>query len=194
MSEKIGVIAILFTLLTVSSSPYPFILILCYVIHEGGHIFFAKICGVKLRKFKINSFRLKISYDFESVSYKKELLVSLGGIIFNFLFLMFPLAFDFRKSEGIVFYVLCNASLALMNLYPVSNLDGGRALKCILLLICSEDKASKIYNKISAFAVGILWVFAVYLQLVFDSNISLFFISVFLLVQICFSSEKICKK
>ncbi|MBQ8738260.1 MAG: site-2 protease family protein [Clostridia bacterium] len=194
MNEKIGVIAILFTLLSVSSSQYPLILILCYAIHEGGHLFFAKACGVKMRKFQMKLFRLRLSYDFEGVSYKKELVVSLGGIVFNLVFLALPLIFRLKMAEITVFYILCNASLALMNIYPVSSLDGGRVLRCLLLLIFQEERAIKIYNFISAFAVGVLWIFAVYLQLVFNSNVSLFFISVFLLVQICFSSEKLYKK
>ncbi len=194
MTEKIGVIAILFTLLSVSSSQYPLILVLCYAIHEGGHLFFAKVCGVKMRKFQMKLFRLRLSYDFDGVSYMKELIISLGGIAFNLIFLVLPLIFRLRMSEAIGFYILCNASLALMNIYPVSSLDGGRVLRCLLLLIFQEERAIKIYNFISAFAVGALWIFSIYLQLVFNSNVSLFFISVFLLVQICFSSEKLCKK
>ncbi|MBO5374708.1 MAG: site-2 protease family protein [Clostridia bacterium] len=186
IGEKIGFFAFFLTIMSVSSSPHPLLLGLCYLIHESGHLIFAKINGVGMNKLKIGSFRLSLSYDCSMVSYGKELLVCAGGIIFN---LAFFLVFNFfkSKSEGISFFAFCNLSLALMNLYPISTLDGGRILKCLSMLLFNAKRAEQICRVCSFFFAFILWLCAVYLQLVFDSNVSLFFISVFLLVELCFS-------
>ncbi|MBR2295923.1 MAG: site-2 protease family protein [Clostridia bacterium] len=187
IGEKIGFLAVLLTMMSISSSPYPMMLILAYIIHELGHIIIAKINHIPMRKFKIGSFRLSLSYDCSGVPYKKELFVCLGGIAFNLLFASLMAILKLYKYDSISFFILCNLSLALMNLYPVSTLDGGGILKCLLMMLFDTEKAEKISKIISLIAVFILWLCAVYLQLVFDSNISMLFISIFLLIELCFS-------
>jgi len=75
ISERLSIFAAIFTTLSLSTSPHPFILVLCYIIHEAGHIVFARIVGAKIKKFKIGSFHLSLSYDCSNLSYKKEILV-----------------------------------------------------------------------------------------------------------------------
>lgn len=187
IGEKIGFFAILFTMMSISSSPHPFVLIISYIIHELGHLICAKICGVGMSKFKVGSFHLSISYDCSSVSYQRELLVCAGGVLFNFTVAFLSFLLGVTKNETSYFFITCNLSLAIMNLYPISTLDGGGIVKCVTMLVFSESIAMKISKAVSFVAVFILWLCAVYLQLVFNSNISLFFISVFLLIELCFS-------
>ena len=51
--DKFAIFSLALTGLSISVSPHPMILIFTYIIHECGHIFFAKICGAGLKKFKI---------------------------------------------------------------------------------------------------------------------------------------------
>lgn len=187
IGEKIGFLALFFTMMSISSSPHPLMLILCYLIHEGGHMLFAKLNGVKMRKLRIGSFRLSLSYDCSCVSYKKELLVCAGGIVFN-LISFFIVELFFKSNPNLSFFAFCSLSLALMNLYPVSTLDGGRILKCICMIFFNEKISERASRAISFFFAFVLWLCAVYLQLVFNSNVSLLFISVFLLIELCFSN------
>ncbi|MBQ4584740.1 MAG: M50 family metallopeptidase [Clostridia bacterium] len=184
MSEKMGTLALVITMLSLSTSPHPFVLILCYGIHELGHLLFATLLGAKMRKFRVGAFHLSLSYDCSQIGYGRELLICLGGIIFNALATIIVLPF-INIIPNVDFFITCNLSLALMNLYPVSILDGGGALKSLLMLIVSEDKAEKISRGVSVFAIFLMWLVSIYLQLVFSSNVSLLFISILLLVELC---------
>ena len=187
ITETIGALALLFTMMSISLSPHPVLLIASYLIHELGHLFFAKINSVKMGKIKLGPFKMKLFYDCSSISYKRELLVCAGGIVFNLLCVIVTLPLK-SHFEAISFFCVCNLSLALMNFYPVSTLDGGRIMRCLFLIIFEEELATKICRVTSFLFAFFLWLFAVYLLLVLDSNASLFFISVFLLVELCFSA------
>lgn len=187
IGETIGIVAIFFTMMSISSSPYPIVLVISYIIHELGHITIAKINSVPMKKFKVGSFRLSLSYDCSGVSYKKEMSVCLGGILFNFAAALLAYLSGAGKIAVGGFFILCNISLALVNLYPVSVLDGGGILRCIFMMLFDEERAQRISKIISFISVFFLWLCAVYLQLVFDANISMLFISIFLLIELCFS-------
>jgi len=187
LSKYLAVIAALVTLLGISASAHPVVLILSYLIHELGHIALARLVGGKIKKMSVGVFKLALGYDASSLPYKKELLVCIGGIIFNLVSVFVTLLLFKERGEILSFFITCNISLALINLYPVSVLDGGRILKLTLLGIFSSERAEKISNTVSFVCALVLWLFAVYLQLVFSVNISTFIISVFLLIQLCFS-------
>ena len=93
----------------------------------------------------------------------------------------------FKFNENFAFLTVCNISLALMNLYPVTVLDGGGIVRCIVFRLTGGDTAKKITSAVSFVFVFFLWFFAVYLQLVFSSNVSVFLISVLLLIEFCFA-------
>jgi Zn-dependent protease len=188
IGEKISFLAIIFTMMSISSSPHPFILVACYVLHEFGHITFAKCVGANIEGMKKGILRLAISYDCSSISYFKELLVCAGGIIFNFIFALCAFVLGFGQTESGQFFILCNISLALMNFCPVTILDGGGIVRSFTLMICEQNTAEKICKTVSFIFAFILWFISVYLQLVFSANISFFLISVLLLIELCFSA------
>lgn len=187
LGEKLGFIALLFTMMSISSSPHPIILIICYGIHEIGHIAVAKAVGARVGKMRSGLFRLSISYDCSNISYGREMAVCAGGIIFNVSASLIAFILGISKYDLGKFFILCNLSLAIMNIYPISILDGGGILRCFFLTFFEPGKAKKICAFFSFFFAFVMWLCAVYLQLVFSSDISLFFISVFLLVELCFS-------
>ena len=182
--ELLSIIAMLFTLLGVSSSENPILLILAYSVHEAGHVFFSCIAGAKIRKIKGRVFKLSLVYDTGSISYLREALICSGGIIFNLITAFF--SYLCVKNPQSTFVIL-NFSLALMNLCPVSILDGGGILKSLLLIKTRQDVAEKICFCVSFAMAMIMWLITVYLQIVFMANVSLFLISVLLLIQLCFS-------
>ena len=187
LGEKIGFVLLLLTTMNISSSPHPLLLILCYLIHEAGHLFFAYTVGAEIKDFKASLLRLNIKYDCSKISYVREALVCGGGIIFNLLFAVIFAAPVFDFWENSVFLSVCNLSLAVMNLYPVTVLDGGGIVRCLVYRLTGGENAKNIISRVSFFFAFILWLFAVYLQLVFSSDISIFLISILLLVEFCFS-------
>lgn len=190
ISDKLAIFSLIFTVLSISVAPHPLILLITYALHELGHLFFASIVGAKIKRFKLGAFHLSLSYDCSELSYKKELLVSLGGIIFNIISAVLVLAIPILKGEVISYFVLCNFSLALMNLYPASVLDGNGALKSLLYMMLPQEKADKILGGVSIIAILAIWLISVYFQLIFSSNLSLLVISIVLLVELCFSVAK----
>lgn len=187
MSEKLGGVALVFTMIALGTSPHPVILVLCYLIHEAGHLVLSQIVGAKMKRFKIGALHLSLSYDSSGLSYGQEMAVQAGGIIFNLLSAVLVCPLPALKTEAWQFFTVCNFSLALMNLYPVSILDGGGLLKNAISLIWSGDVAEKASKIVSFIFAVFMWLVAVYLQIVFSSNLSLFIISVLLLVELCFS-------
>lgn len=187
LKEKLTLIALLFSMLSISASPNPIMLILVYVIHELGHILFAHMTGAKIKKMRGGVFHLSISYDTNELSYGREALVCLGGIIFNLTVALLTFLLNTKNNDTLSTFFVLNVSLALMNLYPVSILDGGGILKSLLLIKIREDVAEKICFAVSFVFAILLWLIAVYLQIVISANVSLFLISVLLLIQLCFS-------
>jgi len=187
LKEKLSLVAILFSMLSISASPHPIMLILAYIIHELGHIIFAHITGAKIKKMRGGVFHLSISYDTNELSYGKEALVCSGGIIFNLLSSLIIFLINAENSDTLSAFFTFNLALALMNLSPVSILDGGGILKSLLLMKAREDVAEKICFAVSFVFAILLWLIAVYMQIVISANISLFLISILLLIQLCFS-------
>ena len=187
IKEKLSFVALLFSLISISTSKNPFLLVLAYAVHELGHVLFAKMMGAKIIKIRGGVFHLSISYDTKNISYLKEAVVCAGGIIFNLIFAIIIFMLNTSKNDTLSTLFLFNISLALMNLYPISILDGGGIVKSILLSKTRGDVAEKVNKWISFFFSILLWLISVYFQMIFSSNISLLFVSIFLLIQLCFS-------
>ena len=184
--DKIALFSVFITIASVAVTPYPEMLIISYILHELGHMFFARLVGAKMKKIKIGTLHLSLSYDPSEISYLREMIICFGGIIFNVISALIFLALPI-KGEGKTFFITCNLSLAIMNLYPASILDGGGILRCFLKMILPYRISEKISRGVSVFAIIMLWLLCVYCQLVFMSNLSLFIISIILLVETCFS-------
>lgn len=180
-------IVALLTLMSIIASVHPTLLLLCYLVHELGHIITTYLVGGKIKRISMGAFKLAIGYDSYGLTYKQEFLVSISGVLFNLIFSLICLLINKNGNETLSFLTVCNFSLALVNLYPVSILDGGKVLKLTLLGLFSENKAENISNTVSFICVILLWFASVYLQLMFNANISTLLISVFLLIQLCFS-------
>ena len=187
LGEKVSFLLFFLTVMNISSSPYPILIIISYIVHECGHIFFAYICGARINNIGGSLFRLKIKYECMGISYMSEALVCLGGALFNFLFALIFAAPVFDFSEKASFFAVCNLSLGIMNLYPVTVLDGGNALRCIVNGFFLKDTAEKLLLCVSFVSAFALWLVSVYLQLIFSADVSVFLISVLLIIEFCFS-------
>ena len=185
--NTLSILAVILSLMSISVSQSPFLLVLAYFIHELGHVFFARLMGAEMLKIRGGAFHLSLTYDTKGISYLKEAVVCLGGIIFNLITALVILMINTSNNDTLSTFFVFNLSLALMNLYPVSILDGGNILKSLFLWKMSGDVAEKLHKWISFFAVILLWLFSVYMQIIFSTNISLLFISIFLLITLCFS-------
>ncbi len=188
---KTAVIALLAAILlsVVRGAEFLFIAAAAALIHEAGHVLAAKLFGVPSAGGKNIFFGLSLKYDFSTVSFFKEAAVSFAGPLFNVA--AFALTFIVSKHPGThaVFFMFSNLSLALFNLLPVSPLDGSGILKALLMNVAPPDVAERIVAWTSAVFSLAFFAFCVYVQLRIGANLSLLFISVYLLYN-AFNSIK----
>ena len=149
-------------------------------IHECGHLFFMGITGEKLEKIEMSLFGMRISRtEKSSVSYKNEILISLGGIIFNCLFSA-SFFLIYRITDIYVFMILSavNIIVAAVNSFPVSALDLGRAVAYTLKY---KDYDSLNIRMFSYIFTAVFVILSSLYILTYGVNISLIAINLYLI-------------
>ncbi len=99
-------------------------------VHEMGHLLAARLLGVRVKRVCFRLSGMELQLDGRRLSYGQEALLALAGPGAN---LLLCLLTALRPSLWRM--LLCGCSLALggFNLLPALPLDGGRALRAMLL-------------------------------------------------------------
>lgn len=138
----------------------PQILLAC-LLHELAHIFTITKCKGKILHiiFTVVGAEIQVKDKFSKFTYQQEFLCAISGaalnLILSLLFSFFP---QTRLFSGI------NLALALLNLLPISKLDGGQALHCLFSLLFPVkdihllEKSLDILLSILLLALG-FWIF-----------------------------------
>lgn len=118
------------------------------ILHEAGHILVLCLLNIEIESADIYLQGIKIKYkEKRYLSYSKEILIALAGPAANILiFLLFSVIF---KNIGLNIFGYVNLFLAIFNLLPMEKLDGGRALRSLLLKRIEYVKAVTITEVIS---------------------------------------------
>lgn len=136
---------------------------LIVLFHEIGHIFFIKIFRYKIVKVELYPFGGITEVDKPiNSSINKELIISLGGILFQFLlYILIILSFknswlSVQNFDLLLFY---NKTLFLFNLLPIIPLDGSVFLHTFFEKYFSYQKSFHLYQIISllAFFLFFFW-------------------------------------
>lgn len=101
-----------------------FISALC---HELGHIIVIVLQKNAPKLIEFTPFGLRMTYIQKELSYKKEIQAALFGPLVNIIIFIVCYVFDLNKDLQNI-----NLALAIFNLLPISELDGGRI--CYLLI------------------------------------------------------------
>lgn len=148
-------------------------------IHEAGHILIANAVGAPIMRFDIEPWGGRIYYG-GMTSYKQELAISLGGILFNLIFAPLGLI-PALGVYGKMFFCGC-IIYSLVNIIPMKSLDGGEVLRCLLCIrthTLSEYGTERIVHFVSSvFMLVLCGVVCV----ASGFNLSVIFISVFSVV------------
>lgn len=154
------------------------------LLHECGHLCFMYAFGEKPCEVVFGAFGIRIERRCQSpISYQKEALISLGGVLVNFLLaFLFLLIFLANGSQTAFIAVFVNLFIAGLNLMPVGVLDAGNFLRYILLVKYDEEKTAKVLSVISDAAVCIFCVFCIFFTLFVSVNVSLIAVCVYLIM------------
>lgn len=163
--------------LLLSGSFYSLIGVICATIHEFGHIICAKILGVKFSELKLTPFGASLIPISNLGSYRNEILICSAGPISNIVSACAASAFNYDKNNFLGFFITASIFLAVLNLLPVADFDGGRIIKALLMKKLPTYKAD-LFLRITSFAlIFSLWTFSLYLLLRIGSSIMLFVFS-----------------
>ena len=168
-----------------SHSPRPVLALLAVLLHEGGHWCAIRLCRIPLGGFFFDSFEARLCLG-ETVSYKKEIIICAAGPLANLLsLLLLPLADVSLFAPGDAsFFVTLSAALAVLNLLPIGDLDGGRILSCFFCMLFDPRIAHYLCGFLSFITLFCLWSTSVYAILRTGGSLSLFFFSVTLFFRV----------
>ena len=175
---KLGFLTVFMSAILYVASPSYFVaLLLSVTIHELGHIITAKICRIPMSQFKLGIFGASLTPSELLYSYPKEILLCLGGPVFNFasILIFYPI---YGTSMTNSLFLLSSAALGILNMLPIVGFDGGRILSALLNIFLSPYIALKILKLISFTFIFTLWCFSVYLLLRTSSSLTMFVFSI----------------
>lgn len=132
--------------------------LLCAAVHELGHLAVLRLCGCRVREFRVGILGAVIEADTSRLSYGRELLAVLAGPFANLL----CAAAMLRTGEVVI--AGANIVLCGFNLLPLPLLDGGRALRLILDWGLGPDRGEAISQRIGMVSALILSVFLLILM------------------------------
>lgn len=181
---KFGFFAVLLLLVLAISSPDYFPALLCSAaLHELGHIAMARACGIRLICLKLGIFGAALSPESSLYSYKKEIILCLGGPAFNFLTALTARNF-FLAAPNAEIFIASSLALGTLNLLPITDFDGGRAVNAVLCSVLSVDTAARLMRAVSFIFIFSLWCCSLYLLLRAGASLTLFVFSAALFSKI----------
>lgn len=153
------------------------------LLHECGHLLFLYLFKSMPQKVIFGAFGIRIDRtETAALSYQKEAVISIGGVLVNFvlaaLFLIFYLKI---KSEEACCGVFVNIFIAALNLIPVGMLDAGNFLRYILLMSFDEEKTQKILLAVSDASVCVLCLLCVLYTIFVSVNISFITVCIYII-------------
>lgn len=121
------------------------------IFHEFGHLFALNKFGVKISEFKISLFGANIKTEsFKKIPIKNEIIILFSGPLINFTFSIVLCFINlFIKNEMFNKLILINLGLAIFNLLPFYNFDGGKIIETLLKYKFKEKTADILLTCIS---------------------------------------------
>lgn len=130
------------------------------IIHEIGHVIFAKIFKRKITKIELLPFGGMTKMDAHiSENIYEDILISVGGIFMQCLFgfyLRFLNSHCTINQQTFAFLENYNITIIIFNLIPISPLDGYKMLKYFTELVVPFKQSFRVMRVISISLLGIL--------------------------------------
>jgi stage IV sporulation protein FB len=163
------------------------------VFHEAGHILVLCIMNIEIESADLYLQGIKIKYkEARFLSYPKEIIIALAGPAVNLLiFILFSLAF---KNIGLETFGYINLILAIFNLLPIEKLDGGRAVKALMLQNVEYVRANTVTAVISWITILISVIFGIYILVNTRYNFTLCCCACFCLIAMLGKDREIIQR
>ena len=152
--------------------------------HEGGHLLFILLFSDAPESVVFGAFGIRIEREYvEHLSYKKEALIALGGIIGNFILALLSLLFYFFSKNRICFeFFTVNIFVALFNLMPIRQLDAGRVAECIFGILTDVSTVERIMRLLTVITLLVISICCILYNIYLGLNISLIAVTVYLIL------------
>ncbi len=126
--------ALIILLVIFNKNDFLYLTCIFAIFHEFGHLVALNKFGVKISEFKISVFGANIKTEsFKKVSIKKEVIVLLSGPLVNLIFSAVLYFVNLIiKNVDLSNLILINLGLAIFNLLPFYNFDGGKIIETLL--------------------------------------------------------------
>ena len=188
-SVKINIACVFLILLFVyiNFSMYALIILACIIIHELGHIILIKLAGFRILNIEIAPCGVNIIIN-GIAPYRTDILIAVGGPAFNIVAASITLIViqGAGNSTALMFVFLTNIIYAALNLFPVTSLDGGRILACVLKIYMPESSARTVFAVISGIFLVLLSLCALFILMLTGYNFSLVLLCSYLFYTIYF--------
>lgn len=165
---------------------------LATILHEGAHLLVCILLKEKPKEISLGVFGAVLKTEYVESSQKK-LIISASGPLFSFVLFIYLWAAQIIfhiKSYSFNFFALSNLAIALINLLPLSPLDGGAMLKASFMRLWGIIGGCRIYMIFSTLFCFLFVCCNLYLFTLGIFNPSLFLILVFSLWGV--KHEKMC--
>jgi len=156
------------------------------LVHELGHFVAIRALGGRVLRLYLGLIGMRMDYEGRRVGYWGEIAIACMGPLFN-LALAYGASLLGRYTGSETAFFLAGISLgaALFNLLPIYQLDGGRALYCLLAWAVDVDWAGRVSCVMSCALIFVLLLGGLLLFLCSAWNFTLFTIAVWLLISYC---------
>lgn len=168
-------------LIFLKNGEYFLFCVLFSILHEFGHITMAKSLGVRIDSITLMPYGACVNGNVDYLDSVDNIKLSLAGPFINisFALLLTALWWLYPASYGYTYYLSSiNIAIFLVNLLPCYPLDGGRVLVCLLKKSKKAEKITRFLGIIFSCILFVLFVVSIF----YEINISLLFISLFILV------------
>ena len=162
------------------------LILLAALVHELGHFLAIWALGGRVMRLHLGLVGLCMDYEGETIGYPGEVVIALAGPLSN-LGMAFGFSFLGRclGAETAFFWAGINLGACVFNLLPVYQLDGGRALYCILAWTGDITWAFRVVCIISCVVIFALLIAGFWLFIWSHWNFTLLTAALWLLISYC---------
>lgn len=175
ISFSVGFFALITLMLITSEAQIVLQSLLCALFHEMGHISAMLFFGERICKLNFTAFGIAIERSGMSrLSYTRELLVSLAGILFNIILALAAFLFGYMyASQTAKNLAVVSLAVGAFNLLPIDSLDGAAALRFAIMSRYDERQANFCVYILSVICTAFLLVSAIATLIFSKANFSL---------------------